>query len=334
VDETLRIAVVQAHDAPPDTTANLRAGLVDVAAAADAGAGLVVFPELFLGGYYLDHAMARRAAEASAALDRLQAAVDETGVAAVLGAALLGARGSARRTPGRPAVPAVDPLAAPLPSGDVLLNAAAVLRPHQDPDYAVKAHLYPGEDEWFTPGHGLWTGRIAGWPCGIAVCYELGFPEVARSLALQGARLILLPAAFGRARAHIWDVLTRARAIENGCYLAAAGQAGTAGGRRFLGCSRIVDPYGEVIAGCDGAGRSGHHATADARGDDPDAPPSACPTVGETLRVGPHLVHLADLSADRVAAARRGDHGWHRTLTDRRPGLYDDLTREPPSAPR
>jgi len=331
VDEALRIAVVQAHDAPPDTAANLRAGLAGLAAAADAGAGLIVFPELFLGGYYLDHAMARRAADASAALDRLQAAVDETGAAAVLGAALLGARGSARAAAGRPAVPAIDPLAAPLPSGDVLLNAVAVLRPHLEPAYAVKAHLYPGEDEWFTPGHALWTGRIAGWPCGIAVCYELGFPEVTRLLALRGARLILLPAAFGRARARIWDVLTRARAIENGCYLAAAGQAGAAGGRRFLGCSRIVDPYGEVIAGCssDGSG-----ATADAADDERDATDPQCPTVGETLRVGHHTVHLADLSADRVAAARRGDDGWHRTLTDRRPRLYDDLTREPPSETR
>jgi len=162
MDETLRVAVVQAHDAPPDTAANLRAALADLAMAADAGAGLIVFPELFLGGYYLDHAMARRAAEASAALVRLQAAVDETGVAAVLGAALLGARGSARRTAGRPAVPAVEPPAAPLPSGDVLLNAVAVLRPHQEPGYAVKAHLYPAQDEWFTPGHARWTGRIAG----------------------------------------------------------------------------------------------------------------------------------------------------------------------------
>jgi predicted amidohydrolase len=302
-----RIAVVEVKDAPPDTAANVRACLASLAAAADTGAALALFPELFLGGYYLDHAMATRVAEAGAGLARIQAAVDETGVAAVLGAALAGGRGAigalrdvSGKTPDRGARMA----------GDILLNACAILRPRTPPDFALKAHLYPGEEQWFTPGDRLWTGSIAGLSCGVAVCCEIGFPEVSRCLALQGALLILLPAAFGRSRWRVWDTLTRARAIENGCYVAAAGQSGTAGGRAFLGSSRIVDPFGEIVAGLDGGDGS----------------------CERPLQIGSHTLLTADIDEERVAAARRGDDGWHRSLRDRRPGLYGPLVERMPPA--
>jgi predicted amidohydrolase len=175
-----------------------------------------------------------------------------------------------------------------------------VLRPHAATAFAVKAHLYPGEEQWFSPGRDLWADQIAGWPCGVAVCYELGFPEIARTLAVAGAHLILVPAAFGRARARIWDTLTRARAIENGCYVAAAGQAGSVGGRDFLGDSRIVDPFGELLAG---------------QTEDAVAP----------LTVGPHRVFLGDLEQAQILAARAGTGGWRRSLADRRPRLYGKL---------
>jgi omega-amidase len=299
-----RIAVAEVRDAPPDTAANVRAGLTTLAAAADAGAALVLFPELFLGGYYLDHAMVARTAGAAAALARFQAAVDETGVAVVLGAALQGTR-SLTGGAESPLMPAggTSPGAA-LP-GDVLLNAVAVLRPQAPAAYAIKAHLYQGEEQWFTPGGALWTDRVAAWPCGIAICYEIGFPEVARCLALGGTQLILLPAAFGRARGRLWDSLTRARAAENGCYLAAAGQAGSAGGRDFLGHSRVVDPFGEIVGGVDDTG-----------------------STGQTIATGPHTLVIAEIDAGKVEAARRGDDGWHRTLADRRPRLYGALTQE------
>jgi len=322
-----RIAVVEVRDPRPDTAANVRAGLTSLAVAAEAGVELLLFPELYLGGYYLDHDMVRRVGEAHAGLERFQAEVDETGTAAVLGAALPGARGAEDGDRGtRPCTehPTANTghrhLAAPgqgsagspsigwseaRPAGEVLLNAAAVLRPHQPAEYAIKNQLYPGEEQWFTPGQELWTGRVAGWPCGVAVCYEVGFPELARCLALDGAQLILLPAAFGSRRARIWDTLTRARAIENGCYVAAAGQAGTAGGRCFLGQSRVLDPFGEVVAGDDAAG---------------DAEPP--------LIVGSHTVFVADIDERRVAAARRGADGWHRSLADRRPHLYRRLAEQ------
>ena len=67
-----------------------------------------------------------------------------------------------------------------------------------------KTHLFQVERQWFAADDELWTGTLGGWPAGVAVCYELGFPEIARVLALRGARLLLAPAAFGAAqRAHL-----------------------------------------------------------------------------------------------------------------------------------
>jgi nitrilase len=85
---------------------------------------------------------------------------------------------------------------------------------------------------------------------GLAVCYDLRFPELFRALSAAGADIITLPSAFTVAtgRAH-WEVLVRARAIENLCYVIAPGQGGQhANGRQTYGDSMIVDPWGQVLA--------------------------------------------------------------------------------------
>ena len=85
---------------------------------------------------------------------------------------------------------------------------------------------------------------------GMAVCYDVRFPELFRALREQGAEIILLPSAFTRVTgaAH-WHVLTRARAIEQQCYVIAAGQYGVhENGRETYGHSLIVSPWGQVLA--------------------------------------------------------------------------------------
>jgi len=261
---TLRVAVVQTADATLDMASAVALTLRRLEDAREAGASLALFPELSLGGYSLDQDMARRAGAAEAALARLQPAVDVTGVAAIVGL--------------------------PLRAGGGLFNATAVLRPGSAPDLYFKTHLFRSERDWFTPGGALWSGQIAGWPCGIMVCYELGFPEIARRLALDGTRLLLVPAAFGRARAHIWETACAARALENGVYLAAAGQAGTNGVLHFAGRSKVVDPTGaEMVA----------------------------------AETGGDVMLIADLDpglVDEVRSGSRGDANPY--LSDRRPELY------------
>lgn len=85
---------------------------------------------------------------------------------------------------------------------------------------------------------------------GVAVCYDLRFPELFRWLSAEGADLIALPAAFTfRTGSAHWEPLLRARAIENLCYVVAAAQTGThPGGRQTYGHSMIVDPWGAILA--------------------------------------------------------------------------------------
>lgn len=85
---------------------------------------------------------------------------------------------------------------------------------------------------------------------GFAVCYDLRFPELFRILQQQGAEILLIPSAFTAitGKAH-WEVLVRARAIENLCYVIAANQGGYhSNGRETYGDTMIVDPWGQVLA--------------------------------------------------------------------------------------
>jgi predicted amidohydrolase len=92
---------------------------------------------------------------------------------------------------------------------------------------------------------------------GLTICYDLRFPSLYRALAEAGSSFLAIPSAFTRqtGEAH-WNVLMRARAIENGCYVIAAAQGGAhEDGRETFGHSIVVDPWGKVLA--EGAGAPG-----------------------------------------------------------------------------
>lgn len=100
---------------------------------------------------------------------------------------------------------------------------------------------------------GAWNPVVVETPAGrlgLSVCYDVRFPELYRELASKGAELLCVPAAFTAktGEAH-WELLLRARAVENLCYVIAPGQHGThPGGRSTWGHSAIVDPWGRVLA--------------------------------------------------------------------------------------
>jgi len=90
---------------------------------------------------------------------------------------------------------------------------------------------------------------------GMAVCYDLRFPQLFRAQAMAGAEVLTVPAAFTRqtGEAH-WHVLLRARAIENGAWVIAAAQGGThEDGRETFGHSMVIDPWGRIVAEADHA---------------------------------------------------------------------------------
>jgi predicted amidohydrolase len=85
---------------------------------------------------------------------------------------------------------------------------------------------------------------------GLTICYDLRFPELFRTLALEGARVIFVPSAFTSftGAAH-WETLLRARAIENQCFIAAPAQTGRhSPSRESFGHSMVVDPWGSIVA--------------------------------------------------------------------------------------
>lgn len=95
------------------------------------------------------------------------------------------------------------------------------------------------------------SAAIEGWPVlGLSICYDLRFPELYRILTLRGATILAVPAAFtARTGPPHWEVLLRARAIENQCFVVAAGQAGTTPpDLSWHGHSMIIDPWGTVMA--------------------------------------------------------------------------------------
>ena len=104
------------------------------------------------------------------------------------------------------------------------------------------------------PGDEIVVSETAeGTTLGLSVCYDLRFPELYRILAVRGARVITVPAAFTvpTGRAH-WELLLRARAVENQAFVVAADQFGPhAGGKESYGGSLIADPSGRVLARAD-----------------------------------------------------------------------------------
>lgn len=106
------------------------------------------------------------------------------------------------------------------------------------------------ESATIAPGEGIVTFDLDGVTIGLAICYDLRFPELFRILALRGAEVIVLPAAFTLAtgKDH-WEPLLRARAIENSLYLVAPNQVGEhPPGLWCYGRSMVVDPWGIVTA--------------------------------------------------------------------------------------
>jgi deaminated glutathione amidase len=139
------------------------------------------------------------------------------------------------------------------PDGEII----AVYRKIHMFDVEVAGRVYR-ESELEQPGEEIVLSRTAcGVELGLSVCYDLRFPELYRILAVRGARIITIPAAFTLAttRDH-WETLVRARAIEDQAFVIAANQFGAhPAGQHSGGRSMIVDPWGIVLAqAADGEG--------------------------------------------------------------------------------
>jgi len=113
-----------------------------------------------------------------------------------------------------------------------------------------KIHLFRlmDEEKYLESGDQLGQLSIDGIPAGMMICYDIRFPELARKLALGGAKVMFVPAEWPHPRLHHWRTLLMARAIENQMYVVSCNRVGTSGTTNFFGHSMVIDPWGEVIA--------------------------------------------------------------------------------------
>jgi predicted amidohydrolase len=264
----VRVAAVQLNSTA-EKAANIQAADRQVRAAAADGARLVVLPEkwsvlgrdedLRAGAEGLDgpaitwaKAVARELSIDLVAGSIVERPADTDAASAAERTTEIGAASAADR-------PAADPGPAPAklantsvhigPDGEV----RAVYRKLHMFDVEVEGRLY-NESAVTAPGEEIVVSETAdGVEMGMAICYDLRFPGIFRVLILGGARIVVLPSAFTlpTTRDH-WEVLVRARAIENQVFMIAANQVGPhPGGHRSGGRSMIVDPWGVVLAKAD-----------------------------------------------------------------------------------
>jgi predicted amidohydrolase len=223
--------------ATADKAANFARAAALARTAAERGAALIALPEVWFWRGPRDEE--RTAAESipGPATDRLSALAAELRVYLVGGSVLERSDDPARAYN---TCPVFDP------SGALI----ATYRKLHLFDVDIPGHVAVRESETRRPGAEPVTVETALGVLGVSICYDLRFPELYRRLTLAGAEIVCIPSAFTfPTGAHHWEILLRARAIENQVYVVAPNQIGRgASGVMDFGHSLLVDPWGTPIA--------------------------------------------------------------------------------------
>ncbi|GIF50229.1 putative amidohydrolase [Asanoa ferruginea] len=246
----LPVAAAQATPAPGDIAHNASLAARLVGQAADAGARLVVLPELFLCAYHPPTLHADPAATDLAAgeageiddgrLDPLRVAARERSVVVVVGASVR--HGDGRRT----------------------CSAVLVERTGKTVTAYDKQLLWgPEENALFTPGTSGATLLVDGWRLGLGICYDGCFPEHGRAAADDGAHGYLVPSGYVVGSAHRRDVYYAARALDNTMYVVFANSVGGDPDWSFNGGAAVYDPEGRPLVRAADEGESVVVATLD-----------------------------------------------------------------------
>ena len=213
-----------------DPRANLELAAAEIAAAAAAGARLLVLPEATMCRFGVPLAPVAEPQDGPWA-GELERLADEAGITVVAGAFTPGEGGRVRNT---------------------LLVRGAGVRASYD-----KVHLYDAfgfaESDTVEPGREPVVVDVDGVGVGLATCYDVRFPGLFTALAERGASVVVVAASWGAGPGKVeqWDLLTRARALDSTCFVLACGQADPgepSGAPLGVGASRVVDPLGAVVA--------------------------------------------------------------------------------------
>jgi predicted amidohydrolase len=235
----------------PDKAANVAEASARIREAAAAGAQLIALPEVF--AWRGPHERERLEAETipGPTTDRMSALAREVAVHLVAGSILETRTQPAHRASDAP----IAGVAEALPFNTTTLfgpdgSLLALYRKIHLFDVDLPGRVTIRESDSRAPGTEVVSVDTALGRIGLAVCYDLRFPELFRSLADAGSEIVVMPSAFTRptGQAH-WEPLLRARAIENQCFVVAPNQFG-AGSQGFsnYGNSLLIDPWGVVLA--------------------------------------------------------------------------------------
>ena len=223
MEELLKVAAIQFNITFGDIELNL--GKVDAAIkrVAAQGVQLAVLPEMWSTGYDYKH-LGKHAAETPRVIEALCRQTAD------LNLVLVGS------------LPEQD--------GDKIYNTAYVIDRGEVAGSYRKLHMFSmmGENRFLSPGDRTLVVPTSVGRLGIAICYDLRFPELFRKMALEGAEIICLPAEWPKPRQDHWRTLLRARAMENQLFLIATNCCGPQGKLDFFGMSLLLSARGDVLA--------------------------------------------------------------------------------------
>jgi len=221
----MKIALIQMLIKEHSCKENTEHGLALLKKAAP-GCDIAVLPEIWTTGYSLGHLDSEAEEMGSGLIQKIQAIAKDASCAILAGSIPIRVEGKVYNLS-----VAVDK------DGKIVATYG-------------KAHLFGmfHEERFFAPGMDFEVFDLAGVKCGSTICYDLRFPELYRYLATKGAKIIFCPAEWPSARGYAFDLLSRARALENHVFIAAVNCAGSTKGQPFYGHSKLIAPNGSVIA--------------------------------------------------------------------------------------
>ena len=224
----MKIAAAQISCAPGDLDANVRKIRDFASRAKEAGAELIVFPEMVDTGYSMPIIQKHATSWAEGAVPKLQKTAKELAISIVAGVS--------------------DRDGARIYNSQVFVDANGTIFSKYRKTHLVTAAPLD-ERPVFSPGDSLVSCKIDKFNVGQSICYDLRFPEFCRTLAVaRGVNVFVNSSAWPFPRVEHLRILALARAIENQSYLILANRVGTDDGVTFCGTSAIIDPYGAIVA--------------------------------------------------------------------------------------
>jgi omega-amidase len=224
-DSYLRVALAQIDIELGQARANLDKAASFISQAAQQGADIILLPELWTTGYDLERSHIHAQAMRAAILPELACLASQHRIY-IIGSLLIDDD-----------------------EGYVFNSAIMFDSTGKAAGTYSKVHLFGlmEEDRFLAAGNAAPVFVLPSCKVGVAICYDLRFPELFRKYALDGVSIVLLPAEWPTSRIEHWRTLIRARAIENQYFVAACNRVGVSKEIAFGGNSMVVDPYGNIV---------------------------------------------------------------------------------------